>query len=77
MKLESLLKPAKILDEQILRQYTKITKKWEDRGHSRYSLAHAFNLTSIAALTLIVRLRPELRDHFLDIPSLFTHLTHL
>ncbi len=46
MNLEKLLKPLKYADEQILRYYSKLTKKWEDKGHSRYILAHAFNLTA-------------------------------
>jgi len=37
--LETLAKPFKYVDGQILRQYSKLTKKWEDRGHSRYSLS--------------------------------------
>ena len=47
MSLEYLPKPVKWLDEQVLRQYTKLTKKWEDKGRSRYSLAHLFNLTGL------------------------------
>ena len=43
MGLESLLKPVRWVDEQILRQYTKLTKKWEDKGRSRYSLAMMCN----------------------------------
>ncbi|MDO8643084.1 MAG: hypothetical protein Q7R76_05915 [Candidatus Woesearchaeota archaeon] len=39
MSLESLLAPFKWADEQVLRQYTKLTLKWEEKGHSRYSLA--------------------------------------
>lgn len=35
------------LDGTVLKQYTKLTKKWEEKGHSRYSLAHAFNLSSL------------------------------
>jgi len=42
--LETLLKPVKALDEAILKQYTRLTKKWEASGKSRYSLAHAFQL---------------------------------
>ncbi len=48
MDLESLLKPIKYTDEQILRYYTKITKKWEDKGHSRYSLSLICDLISPA-----------------------------
>lgn len=38
MSLKSPLDAAKWMDEQVLRQHTKLTKKWEDRGHSRYTL---------------------------------------
>ena len=44
MGLESVLKLVKFVDEQILRQYTKLTKKWEDKGHSRYTLSNMFNI---------------------------------
>ena len=47
MALDSLLKPVKFVDEQILRQYTKITKKWEDKGHSRYTLSNMINIPSL------------------------------
>ncbi|MEK9209128.1 MAG: hypothetical protein AAB910_03580 [Patescibacteria group bacterium] len=45
--LDDLLKPVKFLDEAVLRQYTKLTQKWESKGRSRYSLAHAFQLPTI------------------------------
>ncbi len=43
MTLDEILKPVKFVDEQILRQYTKLTKKWEDKGRSKYTLAILFN----------------------------------
>ena len=36
---------AKWIDEQVLRQYTKVTNLWEGKG-SRYTLAHIFNFSS-------------------------------
>lgn len=33
--------PIKYLDGKIARSYTKLTKKWEDKGHNKYSLAFA------------------------------------
>lgn len=36
-------------DEAIARQYTKITKKWEEKGHSRYSLTFLSDLSSLGA----------------------------
>lgn len=48
--LDSLLKPFKVADEEILRQYTKITKKWEDKGHSRYSLSGTLDAISLSSL---------------------------
>ncbi len=39
------------LDETILKQYTRLTKKWEEKGHSRYSLAHMFNLSASGIIT--------------------------
>lgn len=52
MSLKDLLEPIKtvkkyswdVADEWILRQYTKLTKKWEDKGRSRYSLANIFGI---------------------------------
>jgi len=49
MALELLLKPLKIVDEGIQKRYTKLGKKWEDQGHSRYSIA--MPLTAYAAIT--------------------------
>src|SRR3989344_5884792 len=43
MTLDKILKPVKFVDEQILRQYTKLTKKWEDKGKNKYTLAIMFN----------------------------------
>ncbi len=37
--------PAKI-DEDIHRQYSKLTKRWEDKGYSRYSLSMALDSIS-------------------------------
>ncbi len=47
MGLESLLKPVKEVDKEILRQYSKITKRWEDKGRSRYSLSNFINVPSL------------------------------
>jgi len=49
MSLESLLKPLQWADEQVLRQYTKQAEKWEEKGRSKYSLAHLYNLSATAA----------------------------
>ncbi|MEK6939933.1 MAG: hypothetical protein AABX31_04345 [Nanoarchaeota archaeon] len=49
MSLESLLKPLQWADEQVLRYYTKKTEEWEEKGRSKYSLAHIFNLSGTAA----------------------------
>ena len=46
MTLESLLKPAKFVDEQILKQYTKIAKRWEDGGRNIYNLSILIGLPS-------------------------------
>ena len=46
MTLKDLLKPFKAVDEQILKQYSKLTKKWEDKGRGRYSLSNLFNIPS-------------------------------
>lgn len=40
MSLESLLKPVKAVDEELLRKYTKFVKKRELKGKSRYSLCY-------------------------------------
>ncbi len=41
------------LDETILKQYTRLTKKWEEKGHSRYSLANAFSLSTFPFIHII------------------------
>jgi len=51
MSLESLLKPVKFVDEQILRQYTKIAKKWEDKGRNIYALSLFFSFPGIMLIT--------------------------
>jgi len=47
MALESLLKQIKLVDEGIQRPYTRLGKKWEDKGHSRYSIAIPLTAYSI------------------------------
>ncbi len=49
MSLESLFKPLQWADEQVLRYYTKKTEEWEEKGRSKYPLAHICNLTGTAA----------------------------
>lgn len=44
MKLEKLLAPIKAIDEEILRNYSKITKKWEDKGRNKYKLSMMCNI---------------------------------
>lgn len=34
-------------DESIARQYTKLTKKWEEKGHSRYSLSRMCSFPNV------------------------------
>lgn len=48
MSLESLLKPLQWADEQVLKYYTKKTEAWEEKGRSKYSLAHLYNLSGTA-----------------------------
>jgi hypothetical protein len=43
MALESLLKPVKWVDEQILREYTKLAQKGESKGIGKYALATGLN----------------------------------
>ncbi|MEK6760842.1 MAG: hypothetical protein AABX93_02875 [Nanoarchaeota archaeon] len=57
MKLENIVKPFKILDEEISRPYARLTKKWEDKGHSRYSLSGACDSGAFLSLLL-----PGLKD---------------
>ncbi len=60
MGLESLLKPIKWVDEQIvkwvdepiLRQYTKAAKKWEEKNWNKYSLTTALSLSGYIAMLL-------------------------
>lgn len=53
MGLESLLKPVKWIDEQILREYTKITKKWEDKERNKYILAGALSVAGYISILVI------------------------
>ncbi len=46
MALEDLLAPVKWVDKQVLREYTKLTKKWEAKGRSRYALSNWINISS-------------------------------
>ncbi len=52
MKLESLLKPVKWMDEQVLRQYTKIGKKWEDKGRNIKALTIPLSLVGYGLYVL-------------------------
>lgn len=63
--IDSLLKPLKVLDEEISRPYARLTKKWEDKGHSRYSLSGACDIFSGL---LIYQLIPNL-SYRKEIPS--------
>lgn len=49
MSLESLLKPIRWADEQILRYYTKKAEAWEEQGRSKYSLAQICNVAAACA----------------------------
>ncbi len=49
MSLESLLKPLQWADEQVLKYYTRKTEAWEEKGRSKYSLAHIFNVSGTAS----------------------------
>lgn len=39
LRLEDITKPFKIMDDVFHRNISKVTKKWEERGHNRYSLS--------------------------------------
>lgn len=45
--LEDILRPVKFLDEAVLKQYTKFTKRWEAKGRSKYTLAGLLQLPTI------------------------------
>jgi len=49
MKSRALSKPIEWIDEQLLREHSKLTKKWEDKGKSKYSLATILGLSGLAA----------------------------
>lgn len=44
MSLDTLLKPVQFVDEQILRGYSRIAKKWEDKGRNIYTLSSIFGM---------------------------------
>lgn len=65
MGLESLLKPVKWVDEQILRQYTKAAKKWEENNWNKYSLTTALSLGGYIAIILHPS-DPEVKRHIAE-----------
>lgn len=53
MSLDSLLKPVEWIDEFLLKQYTKLAKRWEDNGKDIYSLSSRIGIPSFyAAISL-------------------------
>jgi len=46
MKLKNIFELPEKMDEDIRRWYSKKTKKWEDKGHSKYSLSGIFDTAS-------------------------------
>src|SRR3989344_6303914 len=48
--LNSYLAPVKWLDEQTLRQYSKVAKRWEDGGRNIYVLSSAIRFPSLMLL---------------------------
>lgn len=52
MSLEKLLKPVKRTDQEILRYYSKIAKKWEDKGRNIYHLTSMIGLPSKVLIIL-------------------------
>jgi len=66
MGLEQLLKPVKalntarkILDEEVLRQYTKLTKKWEDKGRNIFKLTTPIGLASVITAVSSIYFTPS------------------
>lgn len=68
MGLESLLKPLEIVDDQLLRRYTGLTKKWEGRGHSKYSLSLPLNILAMGSFTSYI----DSLQNIFSIGSLYT-----
>ncbi|MBI2106876.1 hypothetical protein HYT57_02725 [Candidatus Woesearchaeota archaeon] len=62
MSLEKYLASVKWLDEQALRQYTKVAKKWEDKGRNIYVLSSAISFPSIMLLCNIPQFKPT--EHY-------------
>ena len=61
MALKDLLKPVKFADEQVLRQYTKLAKKCEDRGVGKYALSAGLN--GVAKLALVPAWVTSISNH--------------
>lgn len=53
MSLEDILAPIKAVDQEILRLYTRLTNRWEEKGKSKYSLAANFDLAAVAGNVLL------------------------
>lgn len=52
MSLEKIIKPFKWVDEQVLRQYTKLAKKWEDKGRNIYYLSSTVGMPAKPLIAL-------------------------
>ncbi len=59
MTLKSVLKPLKWADEQVLRQYTKLTKKWEDKGRNIKLLTLPLNVGGLGIYLMASSLVPS------------------
>ncbi len=69
------LAPVKWADEQVLKQYAKLTTKWEERGRSRYSLAHICQLSSF--VSSILSATSPLYSRTFSLPIVFIQGTDL
>jgi len=58
MVLKDLLELPTKIDEDILRGYSKLTKKWEDKGRSKYSLSGMFDIVSVPTIIFPALLSP-------------------
>ena len=76
MPLEDLLGPLKYVDEAILKQYAKISRYWEEKRESRYSLALGCDILFIAGVMLARKMVSSAvpAEH---VPNIYAQITSL
>ena len=56
----NILKPIKAMDEEVLRQYSKVAKNWEGKGRNIYHLANVFRFSGVVGSTGSLIIYPQI-----------------